>query len=522
MSMSFRGRLLAAIFSTGLAGAFAAPACAETLADAIALAYDSNPTLQAQRATQRALDENYVQARSGWRPQIGLQGSVTDIESRTPAAARGGAIDTNGDGIPDTNVPLVGDGISSRTSGNAGLSFSQPLWTGGRTAAAVSAAEADIMSGRENLRRIEAQILATVIQAYSDVRRDQEGLRIRQENVSVLQHQLEESQARFDVGEITRTDVAQSQSRLAAAQAQYQSAVAQLAISRANYAAVVGQNPGDLAPEPSLAFLMPSNVDDAFTIAEQNSPLLRAPQFAEQASRARVAGARAERMPSISLSTTVGYAGNAHPYDSDLWSRNVTTRATVTVPLFTGGLTSSRIRQSIERNNVDRINIETQRRAVLQTITQFWNQLTAARANIGSTAEQTRAARIAAEGTRQEQQVGLRTTLDVLNAEQELRNAELAQVGAVRDEYVAASSVLAAMGRLEGKNLLPSVRQYDSKANFRKVRMTWGWVPWEEPIGIVDRTLALPPIPQPKDKATEAAIAPGLAPAPAAAPAPKK
>ncbi len=519
MSMSFRGRLLAAIFSTGLAGAFAAPACAETLADAIALAYDSNPTLQAQRATQRALDENYVQARSGWRPQIGFQAATTELETRTPRAARGQAIDTNGDGIPDTIAPAVGDGISSRSTGSIGLSFSQPLWTGGRVAAAVSAAEADILAGRENLRRIEAQILATVIQAYADTRRDQEALRIRQENVAVLQKQLEESNARFEVGEITRTDVAQSQSRLAAAQAQYQSAVAQLAISRANYAAVVGQNPGDLAPEPTLAFLLPGNVDDAFSIAEQNSPVLRAQQFTEQASRARVAGARAERMPSVSLRTTLGFSGNAHPYESDLWSRNVQTQATVTVPLFTGGLTQSRVRQSIERNNVDRINIETQRRAVLQTITQFWNQLTAARANIGSTAEQVRAAKIAAEGTKQEQQVGLRTTLDVLNAEQELRNAELAQVSATRDEYVAASTVLAAMGRLEGKNLIPSISQYDAKANFRKVRMTWGWVPWEEPIAIVDRVVSFPPIVEPKGKPTEAAIPPGLTPPPVVAPA---
>ena len=520
MSMSFRGRLLAAIFSTGLVGAFAAPACAETLADAIALAYDSNPTLQAQRATQRALDENYVQARSGWRPQIGLQASVTDTQTRTPRAARGQAVDTNGDGIPEPGLPILGDGISSRSSGSAGLSFSQPLWTGGRVAAAVSAAEADIMAGREDLRRVEGQILGTVVTAYCDVRRDQEGLRIRQENVNVLQHQLEESRARFEVGEITRTDVAQSESRLAAAQAQYQSAVAQLAISRANYAAVVGQNPGDLAPEPSIAFLLPADVDQAFTIAEQNSPVLRRQQFTEQASRARVAGARAERMPQVSLRTTYGFSGNAHPYDSDLWSQNLQTQATVTVPLFTGGLTSSRIRQSIERNNVDRINIETQRRAVLQTITQFWNQLVAARANIGSTAEQVRAARIAAEGTKQEQQVGLRTTLDVLNAEQELRNAELAQVSASRDEYVAAVTVLSTMGRLEGKNLIPAVRQYDAKANFRKVRMTWGWVPWEEPIGIVDRVVALPAIPQPKGKATEAAIAPGLAPPPVAIAAP--
>ena len=518
MSMRLRGRLLAAIFSTGL-GAFAAPACAETLADAIALAYDSNPTLQAQRATQRALDENYVQARSGWRPTIGLQGTVSDTELRVPRAARLQPIDINGDGIPDGVAPLQGDGVSSNTTGIAGLSFSQPLWTGGRTAAAVTAAQADIMAGRENLRRIEAQILANVIQAYSDTRRDQQGLAIRAKNVEVLQRQLEESRARFDVGEITRTDVAQSESRLAAAQAQYQSAVAQLATSRANYAAVVGQNPGELAPEPSLAYLLPGNVDDAFTVAEQNSPVLRGQQFTEQASRARVAGARAERMPTVTWRTTFGFSGDVHPYDSDLWSRNVQTSATISVPLFTGGLTSSRIRQSVERNNVDKINIETQRRVVLQTITQFWNQLIAARANIGSTAEQVRAAAIAAEGTRQEQQVGLRTTLDVLNAEQELRAAQLAQVSAARDEYVAASTVLAAMGRLEGKNLIPSVAQYDAKANFRKIRMTWGWVPWEEPIGAIDRLLTIAPAAQPVDKPTEGAIAPGLAPPPVVAPA---
>jgi len=512
MSMRLRGRLLAAIFSTGLAGAFAAPACAETLADAIALAYDSNPTLQAQRATQRALDENYVQARSGWRPQVSLSASATYSELRTPGGAQ--IVDTNNDGIPDT----LASGIRETNSGNAALSFSQPIWTGGRTAAAVTAAQADIMAGRENLRRIEAQILGTVIQAYADVRRDQQGLAIRAKNVEVLQRQLEESQARFDVGEITRTDVAQSQSRLAAAQAQYQSAVAQLATSRANYAAVVGQNPGELAPEPSLAYLLPGNVDDAFTVAEQNSPLLRAQQFTEQASRARVAGARAERMPTLSVQGRLNYSGPADPLDTDLYSRGVTAAAVISVPLFTGGLTSSRVRQSVERNNVDKINIETQRRAVLQTITQFWNQLVAARANIGSTAEQVRAAAIAAEGTRQEQQVGLRTTLDVLNAEQELRAAELAQVSAARDEYVAASTVLGAMGRLEGKNLIPSVAQYDSKANFRKIRMTWGWVPWEEPIAVVDRVLTIAPAAQPVEKPAEAAIAPGLAPPPAVAP----
>lgn len=507
MSKSFRGGLLAAIFSAGTLGVIAQPAAAETLADAIALAYDSNPTLQAQRATQRALDETYVQSRSGWRPTLSLSGQANYQENRSPRAATSPTVVGN---------RLVYETIRESNSAAAGLSFSQPIWTGGRVAAAVSAAESDIMQGRENLRRVEAQVIGTVVQAYVDVRRDQEALRIRQENVSVLNRQLEESNARFDVGEITRTDVAQSQARLAAATALLQTAEAQLAISRANYAAAVGHNPGTLDPEPSLGFLLPPTVDEAFTVAEAFSPQLRAQQFAEQASRARVAGARAERLPTVSVGGGLTYGGPADPFERGLYSREVTARATVTVPLFNGGLTSSRIRQSIERNNTDRINVETQRRSVLQLVTQAWSQLIAARSNITSTAEQVRAARIAAEGTRQEQQVGLRTTLDVLNAEQELRNAELSQVQARRDEYVAAATVLSAMGRLEARNLIPTEPQYDPKANFRSLRITWGWVPWEEAIAVVDRVVALPPAPQPQDKPVEKPIPPGLQPPPAA------
>src|SRR5262249_39238359 len=188
-------------------------------------------------------------------------------------------------------------------------SLAPPTWAGGRTAAAVSAAEADILSGREGLRRVESQVILTVIQSYVDVQRDQEAVRIRQENVGVLQRQLEESKARFDVGEITRTDVAQSQSRLAAAQALLQSAQAQLAVSRSNYASVVGQNPGELADVPSLAYLLPANADDAFSVAEKFNPALRSQEFAEQASRARVAAARAERMPNLSLRGSLGFPG---------------------------------------------------------------------------------------------------------------------------------------------------------------------------------------------------------------------
>ena len=193
MSMNFRGRLLAATLCVGAAGA-ALPAGAETLADAIALAYQNNPTLQAQRQNQKALDETYVQARSGWRPTLGAQVSANWAETQTPKAGRG--VDLNGDGVPDS---FGFGGVRRSNRGTAGLSFTQPLWTGGRVAAAVNAANADVLAGRENLRRVESSVLASVIQAYADTRRDMESLRIRQENVKVLIRQLQESQARFDV-----------------------------------------------------------------------------------------------------------------------------------------------------------------------------------------------------------------------------------------------------------------------------------------------------------------------------------
>jgi outer membrane protein len=473
----------------------------------VALAYETNPTLQAQRATQRALDENWVQARSGWRPTLSTSATLGWTEGAIPRAAA---------------AQFNGFGRFHNPSSSLSFTLNQPVWTGGRTAAAVSAAQADVLQGRENLRRVEAQVLQAVIQAYEDVRRDEQALQIRQEDLVVLQKQLDESRARFDVGEITRTDVAQSEARLASAQALLQSAQAQLAISRASYAAIVGKNPGTLAPEPSLAYLLPGNVDEAFDVAEKYNPQLRAQVFAEQASRARVAGARAERMPRVDIQSQLEFQGNTgiDPVIADRYGRTLQSTAVVTLPLFSGGLTSSRIRQAIERNNADRISIETQRRSVLQQVTQFWNQLIGARANIGSNTEAVRAAEIAAEGTRQELSVGLRTTIDVLNQDVELRNAQLSLVSSRHDEYVAAANVLLAMGRLEAKDLIPTQPQYDPARNFRHLRITWGWVPWEEPIGVVDRAVAVPPIPQPKDLPHEKPIGPGLQPPPGVEPPP--
>jgi outer membrane protein len=492
MSISRRAALLAAACTLclGVVGAQA-----ETLADAVAMAYQTNPTLQGQRAGQRALDETYVQARSGFRPTATAQANAAYIQTKTHAT--GGAVDLNGDGIPDQVVSTGGTRDSN--SGGASVSVTQPLYTGGRVTAQVDAAEADILAGRENLRQTEQSIVAQVVQAYVDVRRDQERLRITQENVAVLQRQLDESQARFEVGEITRTDVAQAQARLAAARAGLSTTQAQLAVSRAAYAAVVGQSPGELAPEPSLAQLMPADVDQAFTSAEAANPQILAAGLAEQASRARVAAAKAQTRPTVGLRGSLGYNGELAPFDAQDYARQISASAVVTMPLFTGGLTSSQIRASIERNNADRIAIEGARRQVLQQVSTAWSQLLGARANLVSNDEQVRAARIAAEGVRQENQVGLRTTLDVLNAELELRNAELALVGARRDEYVAASQVLSATGRLNAQALAPAAPGYDPAANFEKARHAFGAVPWEPAVESLDKIGAPAPRTPPAD-----------------------
>ena len=472
MIMRHRSRWLAAVSLAALSLAPSA-ASAETLAEAIAMAYASNPTLQAQRAQLRALDENWYQARAGYRPTLSVSGRATWSETT----------------IPGTR-PLVD--VESN-SGSAVLSLTQPVYSGGRVASAVSAAEADSLSGREGLRRVEAQVLGQVIQSYVDVRRDQEALRIRQTNVAVLQRQLDESRARFEVGEITRTDVAQSEARLAAAVALLNSAQATLATSRASYEAVVGQAPGTLAPEPPIGALLPASVEQAWDLAESGSPVVRAAEYAEQASRARIAGARAEQMPTIALQGQLGYSGLASPLHTDAYSRALSGSAVVSVPIFSGGQTLSRIRAATERNTVDRLGVENARRTVRQTITQSWSALQAARSNIEATDKQVRAARIAAEGVVQEQRVGLRTTIDVLNAEQELRAAELAQVSARRDEYVAAAGVLSQVGRLHVGYLVPEVPRYDPSANFRNLRVTWGWVPWEVPSSGLDGILVPKP-----------------------------
>jgi outer membrane protein len=474
-----RSRALASVAVIAIAAGLAAPAFADTLQQAIALAYQTNPTLLAQRANQRALDESIVQARAGLRPSIDVSANAN--YSRTWDDA-------------------IGD--SESDSGGASVGLSQNLYTGGRLAHGITAAQATILAGRENLRDIEQSVLTSVIQAYADVIRDTEILRVRQENLTVLRRQLDESNARFEVGEITRTDVAQSEARLAQSEADLASAQAQLSVSRAAYAAVVGQTPTDLAPMPDLPGV-PTDFDAALDVALLDNPGVRAAAYTLEAAEANVAAAKSDYLPSVRA--TASYGGSTNDLSSfDLADRtSFQAGATLSVPLFTGGLNASRVAQALERANAAQINVEGERRATLQSVSSAFAQVLSARSTLAAGEEAVRAASVAAEGVRQEAQVGLRTTLDVLNQELELRSAQVTLASARRNEYVAQANLLAAMGKLEGQDLDPSIEAYDPMDNFNRVRNRGG-LPWDGLIESLDR-IAAPAI-TPANDAVDAPI----------------
>ncbi len=455
--MSMTRRPLKAAVCGLVFAALAGTASAQSLNEAIAQAYASNPSLQQQRALLRATDEGYVQAKSVMGPSARLNASV------------------NG-----SDVPAAG----TRATTSVSIGASQTLFASGRLSAGLNAAEAEVMAGREDLRSAEAQLIQNVISTYTAVRRDMESLRIRQENVSVLRRQLEESKARFEVGEITRTDVAQSEARLAQAQAALSAAEAQLSASRAQYTAVVGEAPGSLSDVAPLNGV-PASFDAAMDVAEAQNPQLLAAQFAEAASRARVAQARAGFGPSVELEASYGASAPTSRFKNLDERDSFRTGVSVSVPLYTSGLNSSRLRAALEQNNAAKLAVDARRRTVVQQVSQAFSNLQAQKSARKANEEQVRATRIAADGVRQEAQVGLRTTLDVLNAEQELRNAELALVQAVRDEYVASADLLAAMGQLEAGKLVSTVEVYSPQQNFDRVKNRGG-LPLEPVVRAVD------------------------------------
>ncbi|EGF90350.1 type I secretion outer membrane protein, TolC family protein [Asticcacaulis biprosthecium C19] len=427
---------------------------AESLNEAIAQAYNQNPTLARARAAQRAADERYVQTRSEFGPSLSVGGSVN---------------------YTDTDTSFQPGNQRSNTS--LSVSADQNIFTSGGLTNSLRASEANIRAGQQDLRSTESQVLLDVIQVYTAVRRDQQALKISQDNYDILKQQLEQTQAQFDAGQLTRTDVAQSQARLSASAASLAQAQAQLDADRAQYVAIVGQAPIGLEAEPVLPGL-PADFNTALQTAERNNPDLQASLYAEDAAKANLGAARSVFGPTVSLGAV--YSGTT-PTD-DLGGFGDAAGATATlrfnVPLFSAGLNGSRVREAAENYNAQKISTEITRRAVVSSVSQAWSQMIAARSAVSSNQEQVRAAQVAAEGVKTEQQVGLRTNIEVLNAQQELKSAQLQLLEAERTQYVAASQLLSVMGGMTVQAFVPSIEVYDPQENFNNVKSK-GWTPLE-------------------------------------------
>lgn len=440
-----------AAFGASVLGAGGA-AGAQTLEETLVSAYQTNPSLAAQRARLSQTEEGYVQARAGRLPTVSASADVSEQETW------GGAFNVrNGD---------LGYGVS----------LNQPLYRGGRIDGSIDAALARVEAGRRSLRSAEQGVLLSAVAAHAEVVRDRQIVAIRSNNVDVLAEQLRAARDRFEVGEITRTDVAQAEARLSGARAQLSAAQAGLAASRAAYARVTGVEPTDPeAVEPAAA--LPEALADAAEVALSTNPDLRAAQFQEIAAEQGVRIARGAMRPDVSVSASAS-EGRASDFTGQAQG-SATVRAQVSVPIFTGGLNRSRVREARAAADEARLSQLTVRRQVIEGVTNAWNNYLAAQAVIRSSREAVRANEIAFEGVEQEAFVGLRTTLDVLNAEQELLNSRLELVRAERDLTVAAYALLQAMGILDARRLgLPVEADQRTPVEDRGLAPNLDLTPW--------------------------------------------
>jgi len=434
----------------GLAILLAAPVSAETMQEALSAAYRNNPDLRGERARLRVTDENVPQALSGWRPTISAAAGVGVDRARTSQ-------------IDEQNLtPVVRQ-----------LDVTQPLYRGGRTVAQTRQAESQVMAGRAFLESVEQAVLLTTITAYMDVLREQANVALATNNEQVLARQLEATRDRFEVGEVTRTDVAQSEAALSGARSLLVTARGRLGVQRATYARVVGNLPGVLEPAPPLP-PMPPSLQDAIGIATAENPDLEASQHIEEAAQYGVRVATGALLPSVSLVGRVLRADESS--FEDIASRSDSIQAQVTIPLYQSGSVESQVRQAKELANQRRIEIEQTRRAIVERTTQAWEDLQSSHARIETGRDQVRANEIALEGVRQEALVGARTTLDVLDAEQDLLNSRVGLVASERDEYVSGFRLLSAIGALSAERLGLPVERYDPTRHYRQVRdKWWGW-----------------------------------------------
>ena len=472
----------AALVTAGILAA-AMPASAQSLQDALATAYANNPTLLAARAQLRTVDEGVPQALAGWRPTVVVNGSTGAADQRTRSQAQVFRNDnSNYFRDPSTNIISRETGFTGpanfisttqrqeRTFATGNITMTQPIYRGGRTVASVRQSENRVLAQRARLYTVEQGVMLDTSNSYISVIRTQEEVRLNVNNEQVLTRQLQATNERFRVGEITRTDVAQAESRLAGARATRAQAEGQLEISRATFQRLVGQAPQRLiAPQP----LQPPvrTAQQAQEQAANNNPAVVATLFDEAASRDAIDVQLAALMPQVSVTSQAFRNDNAAVPHSRVNGGQVT--ANLSVPLYQGGAEYSQVRQARQEAQRQRSLVADARAVAVQQAVSAWETLRSTRAQVESVRAQIRAQEIALDGVQREAIVGSRTTLDVLNAEQELLNARVTLVRALADNINASYSVASAVGRLTAQDLGLPVEFYDMRAYYNAVRDRW-------------------------------------------------
>lgn len=423
-----------------------------TLADALGVAYETNPELAAAQAGLRATDETVAQANAQWRPQISATGTYGFEKFKI-----------SGNPLWIGTHPL-----------QAQLGLSQNIFRGGRTYAEIGQAKANVRAARAQLVAAEQTVLLAAATAYMDVVRDTAIVNLRRHNVDVLRRQRDSTSIEFKAGSVTRTDVAQSEARLAAAQAALTAAEGQLAISRANFAQTIGR-PAETLEETPATPKTPATEDDVAGMASRANPALVAAQETERAASYAVDDAIGALLPQVSIQG--GYQYSQQSYSSSLGAGQVTHGlgiiGQVTVPIYQGGAEEATVRQAKELHAQATLNVSVTERQVREAVATAWNTYQAALASITSNESTAKADEIAFTGVSKEQQVGGRTILDVLNAQQELLNAQVAVVSSQRDATVAAFQVLASAGTLTARSLGLKVRLYDPMEHYDSDAARW-------------------------------------------------
>ncbi|MFP5328560.1 MAG: TolC family outer membrane protein [Alphaproteobacteria bacterium] len=473
--VSRSGRFLIAAMATALA---AGTASADTLREALASTYRTNPTLMAQRESLKATDAGVAIARAQGRPQLSATAGINRDLTRSGILAIG----------------------SKGTDLTVGADLSYPLFSGGSVRNSINAAKTRVEAGRALLDAVEGDVFTEAVAAYMDVIRDRAIVELNQNNVRVLDTNLQATRDRFEIGDLTRTDIAQSEARLEGARTNLAAAEARLASSIENYKRVVGTPPGELAPPPPLPPL-PTSAEEAVRIALANNPDLVAATRQAEAAGFDVRVARASRLPTVSAGVSSTYYNALAGAESGFPSTGTETSAGLNarIPLYQGGGPSARIRQAqaLEGQLLEQV-IASERTVVANTRSAFAAYQAAERA-IRSSQLAVKANELALEGTRAEQGVGTRNVLDVLNAEQELVNSQVALVTARRDHYVAGFQLLNAMGQTQAEDLgLDGGPLYDPLGNYRRVADSWSdWASDPRHVPVSTRTVTPAEEPQP-------------------------